>query len=269
MPELPEVETIIRDLREDIVGKTVTAVSYITRSVWRQKPPAVKVFLGSRIVGLNRKGKNILIYFSNGQVLIIHLKMTGRLTYENWDAPLKKHTHFLMDFDSGQLRFNDIRRFGYLDTVREDKLAGIDYLAAQGPDALEISRDNFIKLVKSKKRIIKPLLMDQSMIAGMGNIYTDETLFLAGIHPKRVSSGLSRDRIGRLYDAMLKILKKAIAARGSSVDNYVDARGEKGSFQDQHFVYGRTGEPCKKCGRLIKRISLGGRSTHFCTHCQK
>jgi formamidopyrimidine-DNA glycosylase len=111
--------------------------------------------------------------------------------------------------------------------------------------------------------------MDQSMIAGMGNIYTDETLFLASIHPKRVSSGLSRERISRLYYAMLKILKKAIAARGSSVDNYVDARGAKGSFQNQHFVYGRNGEPCKKCGRPIKRIVLGGRSTHFCTHCQK
>jgi formamidopyrimidine-DNA glycosylase len=269
MPELPEVETIVRDLRQAIVGKTITAAAFLTRSVWRVKPPKPIQFIGSRIAGIRRKGKNILIYLSNGNVLVVHLKMTGRLTCDVWNAPVVKHTHFIIDFDDGQLRFNDIRRFGYLDLVREDRLGEIDYLAAQGPDALEIRRDEFIKTVRSRKRMIKPMLLDQTFIAGMGNIYGDEALYLAGIAPKRVSSGLSAARAGRLYDAMIEVLEKAIASRGSSVDDYVDGRGNKGSYQEHHLVYGREGEPCKRCGRPIKRLVIGSRSAHFCPRCQK
>ncbi len=269
MPELPEVETIVRDLREDIVGKTITGVQFLTRSVWRFKAPKPIKLIGARIAGLGRKGKNILVYLSNGNVLIVHLKMTGRLTAETWDAPVKKHTHFVIDFEVGQLRFNDIRRFGYLDLVREDKLGEVDYLASQGPDALDIPRDEFVRLVRAKKRMIKPLLLDQCFIAGMGNIYSDEALHLAGIDPMKVSSSLSAARAGRLYDTMIDVLEKAIASRGSSVDDYVDARGNKGSYQDHHLVYGREGEPCKRCGRPIKRLVIGSRSAHFCPRCQK
>jgi formamidopyrimidine-DNA glycosylase len=269
MPELPEVETIVRDLRQDLVGKAISGVRILTRSIWRDKVPLSK-HLKAEISDIRRRGKNILIYLSNDRVLIIHLKMTGQLTVEKSLNPIKKHTHFIMDLTSGeQVRFNDIRRFGYLDLVREEDLAKTAYLLSLGPDALEISRDDFILIIKSKKRIIKSLLLDQSAVSGLGNIYSDEALFFAGIRPRQVSASISRLRASRLYDAMIDVLNKALDARGSSIDDYVDARGDKGSFQNQHHVYGREGEPCKKCGRPIKREVIGSRSAHYCPHCQK
>ena len=239
MPELPEVETIVRDLRDEIVGLKITGARFLTRSVWRNHVPAPKQLVGAKIERLERKGKNILIFISNGRVLVVHLKMTGRLTFENPDAPLRKHTHFILALDGCELRFNDIRRFGYLDLVAQKSLADVSYLAKLGPDALSISLDNFIALVRSHKRIIKALLMDQDTIAGMGNIYTDEALFRAGIHPRKVSSSLSVARSGRLYGAMIETLNLALSARGSTIDNFVGGRGTPGSFQDQHLVYGK------------------------------
>jgi formamidopyrimidine-DNA glycosylase len=269
MPELPEVETIVRDLREDIIGRKITAVKFLTRSVWRAGVPTGKSLVGAAFQRLERKGKNILIFLSNGKVLIVHLKMTGRLTIENQSAPIKKHTHFIMEFGKAELRFNDIRRFGYLDMVKKERLDKITYLARLGPDALEIGREEFIDLLRSKKRIIKALLLDQDIISGMGNIYTDEALFRAGIYPKRVSSSLSVARAGLLHKAMIETLNLAVSSRGSTIDNYVGGRGTPGSFQDQHLVYGRGGKPCPKCGRPIKRMIIGSRSTHFCPRCQR
>ncbi len=269
MPELPEVETIVRDLRGEIVGLKVTAARYLTRSVWRNNVPSAKQLVGAKIDRLERKGKNILIFLSNGRVLVVHLKMTGRLTFEDPATPLRKHTHFILALDRCELRFNDIRRFGYLDLVAQKSLADVPYLAKLGPDALAISRVDFISLVRSHRRIVKALLMDQDTISGMGNIYADEALFRAGIHPRRVSSSLSASRAGRLHDAMIDTLNLALSARGSTIDNFVGGRGTPGSFQDQHLVYGREKKPCPNCGRPIKRIVLGGRSTHFCSHCQR
>jgi len=269
MPELPEVETIVRDLRGFLSGKTITGVSFLRRSVWRRKVKDSQL-AGAEIRRLERKAKNILIYLSNDLVLIIHLKMTGRLTYENPSAPLKKHTHFIAELSDGcQLRFNDIRRFGYLDLAKVSDLDKLPYLAALGPDALKIPRDDFIALLQNKKRIVKSLLLDQTVIAGLGNIYSDEALFLAGIHPRRVSATLSRNKTAKLYDSVITVLNNAINSRGSSIDDYVDASGSKGSFQDQHQVYGRDGEPCNKCRRIIKRETIGSRSSHFCPRCQK
>ncbi|HBZ01367.1 MAG TPA: formamidopyrimidine-DNA glycosylase, partial [candidate division Zixibacteria bacterium] len=251
MPELPEVETIVRDLREDISGRKILSVNFITRSVWREQVPSAKFIVGAAIERLDRMGKNILIFLSNDRVLIVHLKMTGRLTFEQPSSPKKKHTHFILSLDGGELRFNDIRRFGYLDLVAGPKLAKVRYLARLGPDALKIGRQEFTELIRGHKRIIKALLLDQDAIAGMGNIYTDEALFRAGIHPKRVSSSLSVARAGKLHEAMLETLNLALSARGSTIDNYVGGRGTPGSFQDQHLVYGREGKPCPKCGRAI------------------
>jgi formamidopyrimidine-DNA glycosylase len=269
MPELPEVETIVRDLREDIAGQRILSAKFITRSVWRNRVPQAKALVGASIERLDRKGKNILIFLSNGLVLVVHLKMTGRLTIEDPVSPLKKHTHFLMLLEKGELRFNDIRRFGYLDLVDSSQLDKVAYLIRLGPDALAISREDFIELVRTHKRIIKALLLDQDAISGMGNIYTDEALFRAGIFPKKVSSSLSVVRAGKLYDAMIETLNLAIISRGSTIDNYVGGRGTPGLFQNQHLVYGRQGKPCAKCGGPIKRIIIGSRSTHYCPHCQK
>ncbi len=269
MPELPEVETIVRDLRQDIVGRTVMGARFLNRTVWRRRAPAKKLIVGTQITFVARRGKNILIGLSNYRVLVGHLGMTGRMTYQAPSDPIRKHTHLTIDLDIGQVRFNDPRRFGYLDLVHLDKLERLEYLAALGPDALCIPEEIFIDLVRSKKRIIKSLLLDQTILAGMGNIYSDEALFIAKIHPRRVSSGLSRERAAKLHGAMIAVLENAIGARGSSMNDYVDARGEKGSFQNQHLVYGREGKPCVKCGRPIRRELIGSRSAHFCARCQR
>jgi formamidopyrimidine-DNA glycosylase len=225
--------------------------------------------VGATVAAIERRGKNILIRLSNGQVLVVHLKMTGRLTFERSEADLRKHTHFVLDLDVGQLRFNDTRRFGYLDLAEAGELDSLEYLSGLGPDALYISEDDFVALVRSKRRIIKSLLLDQAALAGMGNIYSDEALFLAGIHPRRVSSTLSPARAARLHKAMIEVLRRAIASRGSTLNDYVDARGRKGDFQKHHMVYGREGEPCRRCGRHIRREIIGSRSSHFCSRCQR
>jgi formamidopyrimidine-DNA glycosylase len=269
MPELPEVETIVRDLRQDIVGQTIIKARFLTRSVWYDTPPSPSK-IKSDINAINRRGKNILISLSNGHILAIHLKMTGRLTFENGNPLIKKHTHFIMDLASGaQVRFNDIRRFGYLDLFKKSEIEKRPYLAALGPDALVISRDDFIKIIQAKKRIIKSLLLDQKVIAGLGNIYSDEALFYSGIHPRAISSGINKVKAIRLYVSVVNVLNRAIDSRGSSIDDYVDGRGAKGSFQNSHMVYGREGEPCKKCGRPIVREVIGSRSAHYCPRCQR
>jgi formamidopyrimidine-DNA glycosylase len=269
MPELPEVETIVQDLRQEILGREIVGVKILTRSVWRKRVPSQALLIGVRVTQIRRRGKNILVLLSNGYALVIHLKMTGRLRHQDRHEQVAKHTHLIIDLDEGQLRFSDTRRFGYLDLVRADKLESVGYLASLGPDAMEIPREEFMKLLKSKRRIIKSLLLDQTVLAGLGNIYSDEALHSARIHPRRISSRLSLGKLSLLYDSMRETLLKALAARGSSVDSYVDARGFRGSFQDQHLVYGREGKPCRVCGRAIKKITVGSRSSHFCPRCQE
>jgi formamidopyrimidine-DNA glycosylase len=269
LPELPEVETIVRDLRDLIVGRKIIGANLLRKSVWRKNAPKPAMLVNSAIDSIERKGKNILIHLSNGRTLIVHLKMTGRLTFEIPTEPIKKHTHLVIDLDGAHLRFNDVRRFGYLDLVETAKLSDLEYLAILGRDALEISEDDFVKLIRSRGRVIKSMLLDQTIISGLGNIYSDESLFLAKIYPKKVSSKLSKAKVKKLYAAIRQILLMALKNRGSSIDNYVDARGEKGSHQNYFSVYGREGEPCLVCGHPIKRIIIGSRSCHYCPHCQK
>ena len=199
MPELPEVETIVRDLRERVVGVGIQGVSFLNGSVWRNGKPSSRSLIRKKIENIERMGKNILIHLSNKRTLVVHLKMTGRLTFEDSKAPLVKHTHFAVKLDNGELRYNDVRRFGYLDLVESSKLDKINYLAQLGPDPLLISENEFIRVIRSKRRIIKSLLLNQNVISGLGNIYTDEALFRAGIHPRRISSGISKKRIVRLH----------------------------------------------------------------------
>lgn len=269
MPELPEVETIVRDLKERVIGAGIQRVDFLNRSVWRNGKPLSRSLIRKRITNIERIGKNILIHLSNNRTLVIHLKMTGRLTFEDSRTPLAKHTHFVIRLDNGELRYNDVRRFGYLDLVESSKLDGVDYLARLGPDPLLISEYDFVRIIRSKRRIIKSLLLDQSIISGLGNIYTDEALFLARMHPRRISSSLSRKRIARLHHVIVEVLKAAIEARGSSIADYVDGSGKPGLYKDSHKVYGREGQPCFQCSRHIKREVIGSRSAHFCTRCQR
>lgn len=269
MPELPEVQTIVDDLKNKISGARIIDVKTLTRSIWRYKYPRKRNIIGTTVSGISRRGKYILVILSNGNVIIVHLGMTGRLTFAPSGYRSEKHTHVVLKFAGFDLHYNDIRRFGFLDLRGLDDLKKVSYLKKLGPDPFELKRERFIDIIKSKKRMIKPLLLDQSIVSGLGNIYSDEILFEARIHPRTISSKIGSKRLVNLYEASLVILKNAIKARGSSISNYVDGSGVRGVYQNSHRVYGREGQPCEKCGAKIKGEIVGGRSAHFCPRCQR
>lgn len=216
---------------------------------------------GQTVGAVSRHGKFIVLELANG-TLTIHLGMTGKLLL---DAAAGPYTRALFELDDGLLVYDDIRHFGRIQWSK-----GLpDRVGSLGPDALDVTSDEFVAMLRGRRSMIKPLLMNQAFIRGMGNIYTDEALFAARIHPKAIASRLSRERALRLHKAMVDILAAAIALKGSSISDYVDSEGRKGSFQLHHQVYGREGEPCAVCGTPIRRIVLGSRGTHYCPRCQR
>ena len=269
MPELPEVQTVVNDLNKSIKGLTIKNVLISNRLIWREKRSRKTILRDKRILDVFRKGKNILIHLSDEQTLIVHLKMTGKLIYTTSKIDFPKHTHFAAELSKGFLYFNDIRRFGYFNLIRTGKLDEVSFLMSLGPDPFEIDKADFVKLLKSKNRKIKTLLMDQTVISGLGNIYVDESLFAAKIHPLRKGSRISSRKLDTLFEIIIDILKKAIKARGSSISDYVDGSGSTGEFQLSHKVYGHEGVPCPACGGKIKREVIAGRSAHFCPRCQR
>lgn len=269
MPELPEVETIVRDMNGEISGSRIENIEYITPSVWRGKIPGRKSLIAVRIIEFQRLGKHILMHLSNNHTIVIHLKMTGRLTLQGPGLKPARHTHLIIEFNGGELHFSDIRRFGFIDYVKTPEVMDARYIACLGSDALKISANEFIALIKSRNRPIKAALLDQTVIAGLGNIYTDEALFQANIKPSRKASKISQTRLMALHRCIRIVLRRAISARGSSVSDFVDGSGKKGTYQNHHKVYGRTGEMCFNCGTNIKRIIIAGRSSHYCPRCQR
>jgi len=284
MPELPEVETIVQGLRKSVIGKKIRAVKCDGCRVFNQRNFS-KDLIGKKIKSVKRRGKFIILELSDNQHLLIHLGMTGGLFHYKKNEPKDKHDHLTLTFTDSktELRYNDQRKFGRVRKQltensklktdnRERKTVNCEpfsVLAQLGPEPLEISSDDFVKLVGKRKARVKSLLMNQKIIAGIGNIYSDEALFQARIHPLAPANRISKQKLKRLHEAIQKILKKAIRAGGSSVDNYTNLEGEKGFFQLEHKVYGREGEKCKKCGTKIRRIRITQRSTHFCPNCQK
>jgi formamidopyrimidine-DNA glycosylase len=277
MPELPEVETIARGLAKRVTGDVV-------ESVWlgRKKEPMkssaseiTKALERSRIANVRRMGKHIVFDLEQveknaraakaaGAQWIVHLGMTGRLQVCDPKTGVDKHTHAILRLASErELRFVDPRRFGRLSVA---PAAGFD---AGGIEPLEIELDPFLKLFAGRKTPIKSALLNQKLLRGVGNIYADESLFRAGIRPRRRASTITRERMGKLFVAVKEVLKEAIALGGSSVSDYVDADGREGFFQLEHRVYGREGEPCKVCKTPISRVVIGGRSSHYCSKCQK
>jgi len=262
MPELPEVETVVRTLRPAIVGRRILNAEFRQLRVLRGSPiKTIKALAGRRIQSIERHGKFIAIRLDRGY-LVVHLGMTGKLLV---NAEQTKFTHAIFTLDQGMLHYDDQRQFGRIEYG--DALP--DRVAALGPEPLEITLPDFTARVRARKSPIKAVLLNQSVVRGVGNIYADEALFRAGVHPKRAAASLGKARIERIYDAMREVLADAIESRGSSVSNYVDADGRKGSFQLSHRVYRRTGEPCVKCGTAIRRIVLAQRGTHFCPKCQR
>jgi formamidopyrimidine-DNA glycosylase len=241
------------------------------RRLRRPWSPKWSPLLVSRTVAdVRRRGKWIQIALDDGRQILVHLGMTGQLTVQPADAPVADHTHLVFTLDNGrQLRFRDIRRFGSA-TLFADTAALQHFFEASGlgPEPFELDAAAWRQSLGARRRCLKACLLDQRLVAGVGNIYADESLFEAGLHPQRIAAKLRPAQAHRLREAIVTVLHRAIARRGSSIQNYVGGSGLKGEYQNEFRVYGRVGQPCPRCGRPIVRIRLAGRSTHFCRRCQ-
>ena len=232
------------------------------------QPPDIALdsrILGRTIAHLHRRGKKIVLELDNACRLYIHLGMTGRLTIDRFDTPVPPHTHLIMQIAGVELRFVDPRRFGGVFWLGTDRRPD----AGLGPEPLKITAKQLARRLSKTRRSIKTTLLDQKMLAGLGNIYADESLFSAGIDPRTAADKLSAPQIARLNRSIKSVLNQAIRHKGSTLRDYRDADGRPGGFQKIHRVYDRGGKPCTKCGSPITRIVLGGRSTHFCPNCQR
>ncbi len=271
MPELPEVETVVRGLRNRIVGWELSRVEVCQEKCLGGRKQALSGLLQKKkVLAVERRGKNVILRLSGGGALFVHLGMSGRLRVLPRSAPRERHTHLIFSFlkHENQLRFIDPRRFGRVFWEGGKKGRWVS-LSRLGPEPLEIPPSEFAARVRSRHRAIKPLLLDQHFLAGVGNIYADESLHRAGIHPRRKSDSLSGKTLSRLHQAVQGVLKEAIEARGSSVRSYVDSTGSAGGYQHFLRVYGREGEPCTACGATIVREIVGGRSSFYCPRCQR
>lgn len=278
MPELPEVETVRRGLDRHLVGRTVTAVEVGRERVVRRtsREELITGLTGTTFVAAQRRGKYLLLPLDSGDVLMIHLRMSGQVLLADAGAARPPHTHVVMHLDDGrEAWFVDPRTFGEVVVYDPDRIEiELPSVAALGIDPIadEFPRSELRRIVRSTPKAIKPLLLDQTIIAGIGNIYADETLHRARLRPDRPADSIDAGATWRLHAAIVEILTASIEMGGSTLGDaqYVDLMGERGSYQDDHRVYGRTGERCTTCGRgWIRRIVSGGRGTHFCPWCQR
>jgi formamidopyrimidine-DNA glycosylase len=274
MPELPEVETIVADLRPHLVGRTVVRCELLFPTIVRHPEPEVFIdsVVGMRISAVGRRGKYILIRLVDDLVLVVHLGMSGQLRLVDPATPLANHTHVVFDLDDGrQLRYRDPRRFGRLLLGTESALLDARAMPSLGPEPIDpaFGADDLHQRFRNRRALLKAVLLDQSTIAGVGNIYADESLHRARLRPDRIAGSLSKKSIRRLHEALRHSLLVAIQNRGSSVDTYRDAWGEFGGQQEKLLVYGRAGEPCFTCGRPLSLVRIAGRSSVFCRRCQR
>ena len=262
MPELPEVETVVRSIAR-IVGRRIVSAEFTCARILRGDPDQMSATLaGRRIRAIRRRGKFIVIELDAGHCLVVHLGMTGKLLLGGTPG---RHTHAVVNLDRGVLRYEDPRQFGKIEVslglpARVEKL---------GPEPLEVTLAEFAARLKRRKARIKSVLLDQHFVGGVGNIYADEALFRAGIHPLAIGARLRPERVKRLHQAIVEVLTQAIEKGGSSISDYVDAEGRRGFFQFEHRVYQRTGEPCVNCGAPIRRTLVAQRGTHYCLKCQR
>jgi len=264
MPELPEVETIRRSLEPHVAGRRILAAEFLCLRVLRGGDPDEMAarLAGRRVIALRRRGKFLLFELEGGLILLVHLGMTGKLLMGAEPGP---HTHAIITLESGALLYDDSRQFGCLE-LHDSVPARV---ARLGPEPLEVGFEEFARGLRKRRTRLKALLLDQRFLRGLGNIYADEALFRARIHPFAVAARLGPERARRLYDAIVEVLGEAIAAGGSSISDYVDGNGRRGFFQTRHRVYQRTGEPCVVCGTPIRRTLVAQRGTHYCPRCQR
>lgn len=296
MPELPEVETIKLGLQKYLVGKKILAVEIRLRRIFSGDEKNV---IGAKIISIERFGKGLVINLSNGYSIAVHIKLTGQLVYrDSTTAKLKlspkvgtqipnKFTHVIIKLKSqnskvgdenAYLYYNDIRQFGWIKVIKTSDLKTIPFFKDLGPEppvtkAMEgqalLTLNKFKEIISKSNIAIKPLIMDQTKIGGIGNIYANDGLFDARIDPRRKAKSLKLEEIKKLYGSILKVLKKGLENGGASELNYVNALGQEGKYQHHFLAYGRDGEKCVRCGSKMKKITLGGRGTYFCEKCQK
>jgi formamidopyrimidine-DNA glycosylase len=265
MPELPEVQTVVNTLRPRLLGQRINAVYLARADIVHPKSTRLASCLpGETIRSIDRRGKRIVVTLNSDNRFYFHLGMSGRLTIEPPTAPKLPHTHLILEISGIHVRFRDPRRFGGvfwlgMDPDDDEKI---------GPEPLELNSGQLAARLSKTTRAVKNALLDQSVVAGLGNIYVDESLFHARIHPLRRACDLTPTEIARLNRAIKTVLKRALRHRGSTLRDYIDAEGNAGEFQNLHRVYARESQPCTSCRSPIRRIVLGGRSTHFCSICQ-
>ena len=275
MPELPEVETVRRSLTPVVLDKSIEQVDVYYERILQNISVGkfAKALQNNRFLDLVRRGKYLIFKLEGDLELIAHLRMTGRLVfYSDQDIPLAKHTSVVFSFGSeGALRFEDVRKFATLDLVQQGQYKTIKGLYTLGVEPLspEFSFETFQELMKNRTAKIKGLLLDQTKIAGIGNIYADESLFAAQIHPERAANSLSDDEIKRLHAAIREVLEVAIENQGTTLRDYRTGFGQEGSFQNRLQIYGKKGENCPRCGVQLEYKKVAGRTSHYCPACQR
>lgn len=293
MPELPEVETVVRDLRPLLVGRTIERVvcgKRKLRTPW--KAAWSKVLAGMTVEAVRRRGKWMVIHLTprppslrgkgeqspsllgeglgRGGFLLLHLGMTGQLTVVPSKTEKQDHTHLIFPLENGhELRFRDVRRFGSAEWFGSSEALNTKLNESLGPEPFDLTADDWHARVTHSSRCLKAILLDQTVVAGVGNIYADESCFLSRLHPQRKGDSLSRGDCERLRVAIVEVLTRAIEGRGSTIKDYIGGSGLMGTYQGEFRVYGRTGEPCMTCSQIIEMKRLAGRSSHFCLKCQR
>jgi formamidopyrimidine-DNA glycosylase len=301
MPELPEVETVVRDLQKRVVGQKIVGFwtdwpksikDPVKQDKFNVSKKAVEYFkkeiIGREILRAKRKGKNILLYLSGEHILLVHQKMTGHLLVGKWqigksgavgitpkavvEDTYNHRVHHIFELSGGeQLGLSDTRKFAKILFGPNEVIENLPEIKNLGPDAIapDLSQKQFSKIILQKKKAIKTVLMDPYLIAGIGNIYSDDILWRAFVHPEKLASSLSGEELAKIFKAMKQVLDKAVKLRGTSTSDFRDTFGLEGGYTGHRLVYQRKGEPCGRCKEAIKRIVVGGRSAHFCPKCQK
>lgn len=272
MPELPEVETVRRELNQMVVNRKIIDIEVrYDKIIVGDVATFKKQLIGVTITDIGRRAKYLLFHFDNNLTMISHLRMEGKYQVRNNLSDFDKHVHVIFYLDNGTyLGYRDVRKFGRMQVVPHSEELKTKGLAKLGPEPLtaEYTYESLVDGLKRHKKNIKATLLDQQVVSGLGNIYVDEVLWMAKIHPEEPADKVTETQMKALYPAINQEIKTAISAGGTTIRSYLDANGHKGSFQLQLNVYGKEGTPCKRCGTTIKKIKVSGRGTHLCPHCQ-
>jgi formamidopyrimidine-DNA glycosylase len=274
MPELPEVETVRKTLKQLILHKRIDHITIYWPKIIKN-PLEIQQFtdalIGESILDIGRRGK-FLIFYTEHYAMVSHLRMEGKYGLFQKNEPFDKHTHVIFHFtDHTELRYRDVRKFGTMHLYRKGEEFQKEPLIGLGPEPFseEFTLEYLTKRLKNTNRKVKPALLDQKILVGLGNIYVDEALFRAGIHPERQANSLNKNEIATLHSEIISTLEEAVKLGGSTIRSYVNSQGQIGMFQLELLAYGRNGEKCKRCGTIIEKKVVGGRGTHYCPKCQK